>query len=136
MIFLSILFAVCGLIAGSNPADTIGPIDGLGPLFRDSMVYVGPAVFFWAASFVFGIIQGIRAQRLPVQVGIETMVGKTIKALTSIDPKGGKVFVEGELWNATSDTAIDQGKPVRIVAVEGLTLRVRPAIGELETQRA
>lgn len=136
MMCLLIMIAVCGLIADSNPADTIVPIDGSGHLFRDSMVYVGAAVVFWAASFAFGIIQGLRAQRLPAKVGIETMMGKTIKALTNIDPKGGKVLVEGEYWNAMSDTAIDQGNPVQIVAVEGLTLRVRPAIGEWETRRA
>ena len=35
----------------------------------------------------------------------ETMLGKTVPALARIDAGGGKVFVEGEYWNAVSDVA-------------------------------
>jgi hypothetical protein len=38
------------------------------------------------------------------------MVGKTVTALTPIDSRGGKIFVEGEYWNAVSDTPIEKGK--------------------------
>jgi membrane-bound serine protease (ClpP class) len=83
-------------------------------------------VIVWAASFAFSVGQGLCAQRLPLKVGTEAMVGKTVNALTSIDATGGKVFVEGEYWNATSDRAVQQGQPVQIIAVEGLTVRVKP----------
>jgi hypothetical protein len=46
--------------------------------------------------FAFVVGKGLRAQRLPVKVGKETMVGKTVNALCPIDACGGKVFVEGE----------------------------------------
>jgi hypothetical protein len=46
--------------------------------------------------FAFVVGKGLRAQRLPVKVGKETMVGKTVNALCPIDAGGGKVFVEGE----------------------------------------
>jgi membrane-bound serine protease (ClpP class) len=62
------------------------------------------------------------------EVGTETMLGKTVTALTSVDARGGKVFVEGEYWNATSDAPI-QGQPVEITAVEGLTVKVKPQAG-------
>jgi membrane-bound ClpP family serine protease len=39
---------------------------------------------------------------------------------------GGKVFVEGEYWSATSDTFVNKGEPVQIIAVEGLTVKVKP----------
>ena len=39
---------------------------------------------------------------------------------------GGKVFVEGEYWSATSDTFLNKGEPVQIIAVEGLTVKVKP----------
>jgi membrane protein implicated in regulation of membrane protease activity len=53
------------------------------------------------------------------------MAGKTVNALTPIDASGGKVFVEGEYWSATSDTFGNKGEPYNI-AVEGLTLKVKP----------
>jgi membrane-bound serine protease (ClpP class) len=46
--------------------------------------------------------------------------------LTRIDRQGGKVFVEGELWNAVSDASIEPGQDAEIAAVQGLTLRVKP----------
>jgi DNA-binding NtrC family response regulator len=63
---------------------------------------------------------------LQVQVGIETMLGKAVTTLTPIDTMSGKVFVEGEYWNAISDTPVPKGQAVEIAAVDGLTLRVRP----------
>jgi membrane-bound serine protease (ClpP class) len=56
-----------------------------------------------ALSSFFVISKGLRAQRLPVKVGKETMIGHIVSALTPIDAAGGKVFLEGECWNATSD---------------------------------
>ena len=77
------------------------------------------------ALFTFVLPRGLRAQSLPIKVGKETMLGKTVAAFTPIDA-GAKVFVEGEYWNAVSDTPVEQGKPVEISAVLGLTLKVRP----------
>jgi membrane-bound serine protease (ClpP class) len=54
------------------------------------------------------------------------MARKTVNALTPIDASGGKVFVEGEYWSATSDTFLNKGEPVQIIAVEGLTVKVKP----------
>ena len=68
----------------------------------------------------------VGAQRLPVKVGKETMVGETVNALCPIDGSGRKVFVEGEYWSATSDTFVKKGEPVQIIAVEGLTTKVKP----------
>jgi membrane-bound serine protease (ClpP class) len=38
----------------------------------------------------------------------------------------GKVFVHGELWNATSRSPIEAGAPVRVSAVDGLRVVVEP----------
>jgi membrane-bound serine protease (ClpP class) len=81
-----------------------------------------------AAFFIFVVGKGLRAQRLPVKVGKETMLGKVVSAMTPIDSSDGKVFIEGECWTATSDTPIDRGNAVQIIAVEGLTLKVIPKI--------
>ncbi len=96
------------------------------PLFRLSLSYIIPATLITAAFFVFVIGKGLRAQRLPVKAGAETMLGKTVTALTPIDSRGGRVFVEGEYWNATSDRPIEKGELAEIAAVQGLTVKLKP----------
>jgi membrane-bound serine protease (ClpP class) len=96
------------------------------PLFRLSLSYIIPATLITAAFFVFVIGKGLRAQRLPVKAGAETMLGKTVTALTPIDSRGGRVFVEGEYWNATSERPIEKGELAEIAAVQGLTVKLKP----------
>jgi membrane-bound serine protease (ClpP class) len=100
--------------------------DKEGPLFQLSLAVIIPATLLTAAFFVFIVGAGLRAQFLPVKAGKETLQGKTVKALTRIDAQGGKVFVEGEYWNAVSDASIDKDQEVEIVGVQGLTLQVKP----------
>jgi membrane-bound serine protease (ClpP class) len=95
------------------------------PLFRLSLGYIVPATLITAAFFVFVLGKGLRAQRLPIRAGAETLLGKTVSTLTSIDSRGGRVFVEGEYWNAISDTPVEAGTPVEISGVQGLTLKVK-----------
>src|SRR6266513_926003 len=96
------------------------------PLFRLSLSYIIPATLITAAVFIFDIGKGLRAQLLPVKVGAETLLGKTVTALTPIDAGGGWIFVEGEYWNAVSDTPIKKGEPAEIAAVQGLTAKLKP----------
>jgi membrane-bound serine protease (ClpP class) len=94
--------------------------------FHLSLFYIIPATLLTALFFLFVAGAGLRAQRLPVRAGTETMLGKAAPALTQIDTNNGKIFVEGELWNAVSDTPIQPGQPAEIVAIDGLTLKVKP----------
>lgn len=96
------------------------------PAFRVSLAYIIPATLLTAAFFTFVVGAGLRAQFLPLRAGQETLLGKTVPALARIDAAGGKVFVEGEYWNAVSDLPIAAGQPAEIVAVKGLTLLVKP----------
>jgi len=96
------------------------------PLFRLSLGYIIPATLVTAAFFVFVIGKGVRAQLMPVKAGAETMVGKTLTALTPIDSRGGRIFVEGEYWRAISDTPVAKDQQVEIAGVQGLTLKVKP----------
>jgi membrane-bound serine protease (ClpP class) len=96
------------------------------PLFRLSLSYIIPSAILTAGFFLLIVGKGIQAQRLPVRVGKETMLGKFVEAITPIDASGGRVFVEGEYWTARSDQPIKQGETVRIIAVEGLTVKVVP----------
>ena len=94
--------------------------------FRLSLAYIIPGTLVTAAFFLFVVGKGLRAQFLPVRTGKETMLGKTAPALARIDAGSGKVFVEGEYWNAISEVPIEPGQAVEITAVNGLTLKVKP----------
>ena len=85
-----------------------------------------PAVIITAAFFVFVVGAGLRAQLLPSCTGKEGMLGQAANALSRIDGQSGKVFLEGEYWNAVSDSPVEAGQPVEVVAIEGLTLKVKP----------
>jgi membrane-bound serine protease (ClpP class) len=76
--------------------------------------------------FVFVVGKGIRAQLKPAQSGLETMIGRTVGALCRIDAQGGRVLIDGENWNAVSETPTEAGQPVEITGIDGLTLKVKP----------
>jgi membrane-bound serine protease (ClpP class) len=98
--------------------------DRADPLFRLSLSFIIPVTFVTAAFFVFVIGKGLRAQMLPIKVGKETLIGKTVTALTPIDSRDGRIFVEGEYWNAVSEAPIERGEEAEIVAVQGLTIQL------------
>lgn len=71
--------------------------------------------------------------RKPV-TGSRGMVGELGQALSRIAPDG-KVFVHGEIWDAKSDQVLEEGESVEVVAVEGLTLRVRRPTTQVQDTR-
>ncbi|MGZ5433208.1 MAG: NfeD family protein [Thermoanaerobaculia bacterium] len=78
------------------------------------------------AIAIFLMTLVLRAHRNRVVTGIEAMVGEIGVARTPLGPDG-KVFVHGELWNATARSDIAQGARVRVREVEGLRVMVDPA---------
>jgi membrane-bound serine protease (ClpP class) len=117
------------LTGGGIVAFLVGSLmlfDRRDPFFRLSLGYIIAGAILTSGFFLLIVAKGLRAQRLPVKAGIETMLGKMVSALTPIDLNGGRVFIEGEYWTAKSATPINQGDTVQIVAVEGLTLKVIP----------
>jgi membrane-bound serine protease (ClpP class) len=96
------------------------------PGYHLPVIWIISTTLVTAAFFTFFVGKGIRAQFKPVQAGAETMLGKTVNALSRIDPAGGKVFIEGEHWNAVSEMPVETGQPVEVVGIEGLTLKVKP----------
>jgi membrane-bound serine protease (ClpP class) len=96
------------------------------PGFRLSIGYIIPGTLITAAFFAFVVGAGLRAQRIPVKVGRETMIGQVVKALSRIDATSGRVFIEGEYWNAVSDTPVEAEQLVEVTSIEGLTLKVKP----------
>jgi membrane-bound serine protease (ClpP class) len=90
------------------------------------MSWIVSTTLVTAAFFVFFVSKGIRAQRLPKSAGAETMIGKIVAAKSKIDSSGGKVFIEGELWNAVSEIPVEENQNVEIIEINGLTLKVKP----------
>ena len=137
LIVLAVILFVTDIYAPTHGVLTTGGIVafflGLLMLFNHAgmgfqlpLAYIIFATAVTAAFFLFVIGAGLRAQRLPVRAGRETMLGKTVPALQRIDVNGGKVFVEGEYWNAVSEQPVEKDQLVEIVGIEGLTLKVKP----------
>jgi membrane-bound serine protease (ClpP class) len=80
-----------------------------------------------AAFFFLGLSAAVRAHRLPVAVGRETLVGMTGVVRKPLRPSG-IVHLQGEEWSAVSASGaeIAVGTPVRVVAVDGLNVLVEP----------
>lgn len=80
-----------------------------------------------AASFFVIVSFAIRAQRVPISVGEESLVGRTGLARTALDPSG-QVQVASELWSAElaeGEDPIEMGERVQVVRVLGLRLVVK-----------
>jgi membrane-bound serine protease (ClpP class) len=117
------------LTAGGIIAFLLGALmlfNRAGPGFRLSLALIIPATVVTALFFIFIVSAGLRAQFLPVRAGRETMLGRIVPAGGRIDAAGGPVFIEGELWNAVSETPVDRDQLVEVVAIDGLTLKVKP----------
>jgi len=70
----------------------------------------------------------LRALRVPVSAGVESLVGKMGTARTLVERGGGQVQLGSELWSADSvesSEPIGKGDRVEVVEVKGLRLKVR-----------
>ncbi|MBM3306790.1 MAG: hypothetical protein FJY74_00460 [Candidatus Eisenbacteria bacterium] len=106
-----------------------GVVDLLGALMRllglDESALM-PAIALLVVFFVFAVPVGLLAQAKRVRTGPAGMIGKVGEAATPLAPSG-KVFVRSEYWNAVADEPLPAGSAVRVVAVQGLRLRVERA---------
>jgi membrane-bound serine protease (ClpP class) len=96
------------------------------PAYSLPLTLIIPSTVLTGLLFLFVIGAGLRAQRLPVKSGPETLIRKTAPALTAIGERGGQIFVDGALWSAVSHAPIAQGQLVEITGRDGLTLSVKP----------
>ncbi len=95
------------------------------PAIRVSWQVIGGLV--GASLLVMGLLfmLVIRTHRSGVTTGTEGLLRETGVARSDLAPTG-KVFIHGELWNAIADSNVPAGTPVRVVSVEGMTVRVEP----------
>jgi membrane-bound serine protease (ClpP class) len=95
--------------------------------FRVSWWVIVPTVGAMAGLFLFVVAAGVRALGRPAATGAEGLVGKTATVRERLAPEG-QVMVSGEIWRAVADgEPLEPGAQVRIVAVDGLTLKVAKA---------
>jgi membrane-bound serine protease (ClpP class) len=97
--------------------------------FRISWWVILPTVGATAGLVAWVVSAGLKALYRRPSTGPGDMIGRTGVARMPLDPEG-QVQVGGELWRAVVDDGpVAAGEPVRVTAVDGLTLTVVRAAG-------
>jgi len=133
LVLLGVILLVVDLHAPTHGVLTTGGLISLGfglaLLFQNQpAVYrvnewlvlgVGSAI---GAFWVFATGKALAARRLPVETGVQTMIGQRAEVRAP-----GLVFVDGALWQAHAEDESDlvPGEEVEVQAVDGLQLTVR-----------
>ncbi|WP_441000082.1 NfeD family protein [Fodinibius sp. SL11] len=118
------------LIAGGSVSFFLGAL----MLFQDlpesmelSWAWLIPATILTALFFVWIVTEGIRAQFTDTKTGKSSMIGKQAEVVDKIDNSHGKVFVNGEYWDAISEeNTIEEGELCEITEIQGLKMKVKP----------
>ena len=125
LIALALALFVVDVFAPTHGILTVGGIgafllgslmlfDRAEPVFRLSLGFIIPAAVVTALFFAFVVGSGLRAQLLPGKAGTDTMLGKTVETISARSIlHGGKVFIEGEYWNAVQRSAGGTGSTSR-----------------------
>lgn len=95
---------------------------------RVSVPLVVATGFVIGMFFMVMLVYALRALKVPVSAGIESLIGKMGTARTAVEGNMGQVQLGSELWSAESaDEAesIGKGDKVEVVEVKGLRLKVR-----------
>jgi membrane-bound serine protease (ClpP class) len=95
---------------------------------RVSVPLVVATGFVIGMFFMVMLVYALRALKVPIHAGIESLIGKTGTARTAVAGAGGQVQLGSELWSAESvdaSEAIGKGDRVEVVEVKGLRLKVR-----------
>jgi membrane-bound serine protease (ClpP class) len=100
-------------------------IDSPAPYLQISLVVIITTVALISAFFLFILGFAIRAHRRKVTTGREGI----LKAEGEVR-EGNMVFVEGELWRVDCDQPLAVGDKVRVIAVDGMRLKVEKIGGE------
>jgi membrane-bound serine protease (ClpP class) len=77
------------------------------------------------AFFISVMTMAVRQRKRGVVSGQEHMIGNVGEAVDEFDERG-RVWLEGELWDARTSAPVARGQRVRVRSVHGLTLDVEP----------
>jgi membrane-bound serine protease (ClpP class) len=142
LILLAILFFGLEIFVVSSGALAIAGLVALfiGLVMVFNQPEIGLSIDWWVflplfLSFSAGVLLLVfvvlRSTRKKALSGSEGMVGETGTVERAIgDGKIGKVFVHGELWDATANGSIPAGSRVMVKGVDGMMLRVKQKQGE------
>jgi membrane-bound serine protease (ClpP class) len=128
-LLLEISVTSYGLLAlGGLVAMTLGGlllIKSDAPFLRVSLFFLLPTVM--TIGGLIGIIAwtAVKSTRRRPITGAEGMIGSIGIAKTDVNPRG-QITVQGEIWEAVSQTPIRQGESAEVMSVEGLTVKVAP----------
>jgi membrane-bound serine protease (ClpP class) len=88
-------------------------------------------------AFVVGMPSMVRTRFATPTIGREWMIGAVGEAVEAVDPDG-VVSVGDAHWRARTNraTPVAAGQPVRVVAIDGVTLEVEPLEGAARDHRA
>lgn len=95
------------------------------PQFQISWPVLGGVALISVAVTVMTGRLAITAARRKIVSGREQMIG-SLGAVLDWDASKGHVFVHSERWQATGPTDLNTGTAIRVVALDGMTLRVEP----------
>lgn len=139
---LIIIGFVCFLLELYITSFGLLTVGGIGLFIAGSMLLYDPATsdlkiphaLLWSMSAGIGIVGAIiafsvgKTIRQPAAVGTSTLIGMKTKLVrpTSANEEG-KIFVNGDYWNAHSVHPIEEGHEVEITHVNGLTVTVKRA---------
>jgi membrane-bound serine protease (ClpP class) len=104
------------------------PFSPVSPALPDMSVnpfVLGGATGLIALFLLVVVSQVMRSRRAPIGTGYEHYIGQSVRVYRDLNPRG-RVWFDGQLWNAElpeGQVALE-GSLVRIVALEGLTLKV------------
>jgi membrane-bound serine protease (ClpP class) len=130
LLILEVKVASVGLLAaGGLVSLVLGSmmlIDSPLPELQVGLRLILPIVFGIAVVLTMLVRLAVRAQRQRSVTGTAGLIGEHGRALSDIAAGGeGTVSAHGETWAATAEDAIAAGDAIEVVAVDGLTLRVR-----------
>ena len=91
-----------------------------------SLSFLLPTVLMVGALVGTIIWMAAKSGRRGSVTGVEGMIGSIGIAKTDLNPRG-QIMVQGEVWEAISQTPIRQGEAAEVTSVEGLTVKVAPS---------
>lgn len=102
-------------------------IDSPLPELQLGLRFIIPTVGSLAGLLLLLVGMAVRAQQTRATTGVDGMIDKIGRALTSIEPGAvGRVRTHGEIWTATADEPVAAGQMVRVIGISGLVLTVKP----------
>jgi membrane-bound serine protease (ClpP class) len=107
-----------------------------GTTLRPSWITLLAGIGGVVLAFVVGMPSMVRARFATPTIGREWMIGAIGEVVETVDPDG-VVSVGDARWRARTNraTPVGAGQPVRVVAIDGVTLEVEPLEGAARDHR-